>query len=137
MQLSPPELALVRDTYQKLVDRHDPQTPMLYEKLFARDPDLRPMFREDLAGQGMKFMSTLGTIIAALDAPDLLAKELQKLADGHDALGVEPEHYTVMREALLDTLAVHLGPDLTPQARAAWQTAYDQIAADMIAAADA
>lgn len=110
------------------------QPTLFYEKLFARDPSLRPMFREDIGGQGMRFMRTLRTIVNALKQPGELREVLEPLARTHGALGVHTPNFETMGEALIDTLKELLGSDFTPEMEAAWRKAYGQISKAMITA---
>lgn len=104
-----------------------------YQHLFNRAPELRAMFREDLSGQSMKFMSTLKTIIVALKDPDVLHAELKPLGEGHANLGVVAGHFAPMGEALIDTFQESLGPEFTPEMQNAWRSAYLEISNEMIA----
>lgn len=108
------------------------QPTLFYEKLFERDPSLRPMFREDIGGQGMRFMRTLRTIVNALTQPGELKDVLEPLARTHGALGVHAPNFDTMGEALIDTFKELLGPDFTPEMETAWRKAYGQISQAMI-----
>ena len=103
-----------------------------YENLFHRAPELRAMFREDLSGQGMKFMSTLKTIVVALKDKELLHSELKPLGEGHARLGVAAANFVPMGEALIDTFREILGREFTPDMENAWRKAYVDISKEMI-----
>ncbi|MFC6686474.1 globin domain-containing protein [Jhaorihella thermophila] len=105
-----------------------------FTKLFERDPNLRALFREDIAGQGMRFMRTLRTIVTALRQLGGAQEVLEPLARTHGALGVHAQHFETMGEALIDTFKELLGPDFTPEMEAAWRKAYREIADAMIEA---
>lgn len=107
-------------------------TTRFYENLFAQDPDLRGMFREDLGGQGMKFMTTLKTIVVALNDPEALQAKLKSLGESHAALSVVATNFKPMGEALIDTFRELLGDEFTPEMEAAWRTAYTEISKEMI-----
>lgn len=108
------------------------QPTLFYEKLFERDPNLQPLFREDIGGQGMRFMRTLRTIVNALRQPGDVAEVLEPLARTHGALGVHAIDFDTMGEALIDTFKELLGPDFTAEMETAWRKAYGQIAKAMI-----
>lgn len=103
-----------------------------YENLFHRAPELRAMFRDDLSGQGMKFMSTLKTIVVALKDEELLHSELNPLGEGHAKLGVVAINFVPMGEALIDTFQEILGREFTPEMENAWRKAYVEISKEMI-----
>lgn len=132
MHIAPQQAALVRSGFEQIRHRLEPASVAFYEALFRRRPDLRGMFREDLEGQGMKFMSTLGTVVECLDAPEGMAGHLRELGRTHATLGVKIEHFAPMGEALIETLADELGSAFTPEAEAAWRAAYDGLSRTMI-----
>lgn len=103
-----------------------------YENLFHRAPGLRALFRDDLSGQGMKFMSTLRTIIVALKDKELLHSELKPLGEGHAKLGVVAINFVPMGEALIDTFREILGREFTAEMENAWRKAYIEISKEMI-----
>jgi len=105
-----------------------------YDNVFARDPGLRSMFREDLEGQGMRFMSTLKTIVDALAAPGGLQAAMADLGQTHRLLGIHIDMFDTMGEALIETFSQLLEDDFTPELDAAWRKAYGEIAKAMIAA---
>jgi len=134
MQLSEREIVLLRDTMAKLKAEAAPASTDFYDKLFRIAPDLRPMFGDDMEGQGMKFMSTLAVIVDAIDDEDALSDHLTRLGQGHSAFGVRAEHYTPLRQALIETMRAHLGGAFSSETEAAWTKAYDQMAERMLAA---
>jgi len=127
------QIRLVRDSLPKVRERLVPASMSFYENLFVLAPELRPLFRTDLASQGMRFMSTLATIADLLDAPDELGGEIDQLARAHAGIGVRAEHFVPMGMAATVTLAETLREEFTPELEAAWHAAYDHFAALMIA----
>ena len=69
LPISEAEIRLVRESLPMVRERLVPASEMFYENLFAVEPELRALFRPDLQSQGMRFMSTLGTIADLLDSP--------------------------------------------------------------------
>ncbi|GGH47066.1 globin [Frigidibacter albus] len=133
MPLSDPQKTQIQDGFARLRHAMQPASLAFYEAFFRRRPDLRPMFRDDLAGQGMRFMATLGLVVDALDTPEMLADRLAELGRGHAALGVQAEHFAPMGEALIETLQAEFGPEFTPEAEAAWRAAYAEVARQLVA----
>ena len=133
MPLSDTQKTQIREGFAHLRESLQPASLAFYEAFFRRRPDLRPMFRDDLAGQGMRFMATLGLVVDMLDTPEMLADRMADLGRGHAALGVQAEHFAPMGEALIETLQGELGPDFTPEAEAAWRAAYAEVARQLVA----
>jgi nitric oxide dioxygenase len=135
MTLTDEDIRLVRESLPLVTEQLEPASLRFYENLFTLAPELRPMFRDDLAGQGMRFMTTLATIAEVLDDPAAREERIRPLARVHATLGTEPAHFAPMGSALLVTLGETLGPAFTPRLQEAWRKAYDAISAEMIAAA--
>lgn len=131
MDLTPDETERLKTSMAALKTGAEPAATDFYDRLFRIAPELRPMFREDMAEQGMRFMSTLGLIVDAVGDETALAEKLDALGEGHRGMGVRAEHFAPMKTALLATMHAHLGAGFTPETEAAWSKAYDQMAARM------
>ena len=83
---------LVRDSLDLVREQILPASTQFYDNLFILAPDLRRLFRPDLAGQGMRFMTTLTSIAELMDDPAELAAEIDGLARAHRGIGVRAEH---------------------------------------------
>lgn len=133
MPVSKSERALLMQSFDKALSEELAMQPSrFYELLFEQDPGLRRMFRDDLVGQGMKFMSVLKSIIVTLGDPAAIKAELEPLGQSHAALGVTSASFEPMGEALIETLRELLGSDFNPQLEAIWRTAYSEISTEMI-----
>ena len=107
------------------------RSPIFYSNFFKRAPDKRRMFREDLGGQGMKFISTMQIVIHALDSESKLDDAIGQLAKGHAALGVKRTDFDPMCDALIDTLMQVLNEKFTPEMETAWRDGFRVIARRM------
>lgn len=132
MSVSERQSALIRASFVQLRDRLQPASVYFYDALFRRDPTLRAMFRDDLAGQGMKFMTTLGIVIENIDNPDRLGERFEELGRGHAMIGVKAAHFGPMGEALIDTLREELDEAFTDDLEAAWRAAYAELSERVI-----
>jgi hemoglobin-like flavoprotein len=132
MAVNDADILLVRESLPKIRERLLPASRGFYENMFAIDPELRVLFRTDLASQGMRFMSTLATIADLLGDPQALGPELDELAKAHAGLGVRAAHFAPMGMALMVTLAETLREEFNPRLQSAWHAAYDYFAAEMI-----
>ena len=132
MPITDHELRLVQDSIDRLRDEFDVRSMYFYEALFERAPHLKQLFRDDLAGQGMKFMSTLDAIVHKLDREQELASRFQGLGDMHSAIGITVSDFAPMEEALIDTMRDALGAKFTPELEAAWRNAYSIVKENMI-----
>jgi hemoglobin-like flavoprotein len=129
------EVALVKDSFRKVVPIADQAAALFYARLFELDSSLRPLFRGDMAEQGRKLMTMLAAAVTSLDHVDRLLPVLRQLGARHVTYGVRDEHYDTVGTALLWTLEKGLGPDFNPEVRGAWTKTYTFIADTMIEAA--
>ena len=132
MTLTTAQIELIRDSFHRLQPDVETASALFYARLFEIAPVLREMFRSDMAGQGMRFMSTLGVILDHFDDPQALRPYLERLAQGHAAYGVKPEHFRPMGQALIRTMRETLGEKFPEGADAAWEAAYDHLAHEMV-----
>jgi hemoglobin-like flavoprotein len=133
MAVDAKQIRLVRESLPRVRELLVPASTSFYDTLFVLAPELRALFRSDLASQGMRFMSTLATIADLLDAPAELGGEIDDLALAHAGLGIRAEHFVPMGRAVTVTLAETLREEFTPELQVAWHAAYDHFAALMIA----
>jgi nitric oxide dioxygenase len=126
---------LVQTTFARLAAMPEVTGALFYERLFATNPNFRPLFRDNMRIQGVKLMTMLAMVVYNLPAPDQLSPAIHDLAVRHVEYGVKLADYDAMREALLWTLEQALGEDLTPAVREAWTVCYDELAGEMKAAA--
>ncbi len=133
MPVTAEDLRIIKNSLPMVRARLEPASEQFYDNLFSIAPELRSLFRADLAGQGMRFFSTLATIGDLLDAPEALADEIADLARAHAGVGVRPEHFKPVGAALIVTLGETLAPDFTREMAEAWHNAFDAIADRMIA----
>jgi hemoglobin-like flavoprotein len=126
---------LVRSSWQH-VERIAPAAAALfYDNLFAADPQLRALFKGDMAVQGQRLMHMIGAAVAGLEEPAKLVPVLQDLARRHVGYGVREAHYDTVGAALLKTLAQGLGDAYTPPVHEAWAEVYGLIKRVMVEAA--
>lgn len=127
------QLAMIRETFDALSADPAVSSQFFYEQLFRLDPTLRPLFREDIGDQGMRFMSTLSVIVDTLDKPEEIEDRYADLGRGHRALGVKTSGFATMEEALIETLGHFLGDAFTPPVEDAWRCAMRDISSEIIA----
>lgn len=108
---------------------------VFYATLFSLDPTLREMFPAVMGGQRGKLLAALGHIVSNVDDGDALVAFVKQLGADHRRFDVRPEHYPVVGQALLHTLATGLGDAWTAELQADWAEAYGIVSATMMQAA--
>ena len=129
--MTPQQIALVQDSFRKVMPIADTAASMFYARLFELDPSLRKLFKGDMRKQGMMLMSMIASAVRGLTDPNALIPVLHALGRRHSGYGVVDAHYTTVAEALLWTLEQGLGEEFTAETREAWIAAYSMMASVM------
>jgi nitric oxide dioxygenase len=133
--MTPLQIDLVQDSFALIVPRRAEASAIFYKRLFTLAPETRALFRGDLVDQGRKLMQVLATIARNLGDLGPLLDSVEYLAQRHVGYGVLDHHYTVVGEALIDTLHECLGDDFTHETERAWGYAYTILSGRMLRAA--
>ena len=129
------QVRLVQKSFKRLVPIADKAAALFYDRFFALDPSVQPMFEVDINVQGEKLMETLAWVVHHLEEPETFMDDVRELGKRHVSYGVKPEHYLTMREALFWMLAQALGDEFTDEVAAAWAAAYALLADAMLSGA--
>jgi hemoglobin-like flavoprotein len=133
--MTPEQVTLVQQTFAEVAPVAAEAAEAFYGRLFEVAPAVQPLFPGDMTEQRRKLMASLAFVVRGLsDLPSILPAA-RALAKRHVEYRVKPEHYAVVGEALLWTLARALGPRWTPQVASAWTVAYTTLSDVMIEAA--
>lgn len=129
--MTPQQVALIQESWRKVLPISDTAAELFYSRLFTLDPSLKPLFKGELKLQGRKLMAMLNTVVYGLSDLSRLAPAVKDLGRRHDGYGVRPAHYHTVGEALLWTLKQGLGDAFDEETELAWFTAYGQLAGIM------
>lgn len=124
-------MALVQDSWKEVLPIADTAAALFYGRLFALDPELKPLFRGDMKQQGRKLMAMMSVAVHGLGQPETIVPAVQDLGRRHAGYGVKDRHYASVGAALLWTLGQALGETFTPNVENAWSAAYGLLAQTM------
>jgi hemoglobin-like flavoprotein len=133
--MTPKQISLVQSTWGSVIPIQQQAATIFYDKLFAADPSLQPLFKSNLEEQKIKLMKMIGVAVNALDHLDDIVPAVRDLGRRHQVYGVKPGDYSTVGAALLSTLEVGLGAAFTPDVKDAWASAYGILAQSMQEAA--
>lgn len=132
--MTPAQIRTVRASFARI----EPALPQLgkhfYERLFIIAPELRSLFAQDMAAQEAKFITAVSELVnlhlrSLLSLPAVggrtVGPEPAELHRDRAALGFEPEHFGLMRIAMLDILREEMGEHFTDAVEDAWMAAFD------------
>jgi len=129
--MTPEQIALVRESWQKVVPNADHAAELFYDRLFELDPDVKPLFKADLKEQRRKLTSMINSVVIGLAHLESLVPAIEDLGCRHVNYGVTDAHYDMVGQALLWTLATGLGDEFTAETEDAWTQAYANLSAVM------
>jgi hemoglobin-like flavoprotein len=116
----------------------DTAAKLFYDRLFATNPQLEPMFTgTDLPQQRKKLVKAINMVVVSLDRIETLLPVIRDLGRRHVGYGVEAAHYGQVGSALLWTLETGLGDAWSDDAAMAWTKAYQMLAEVMLEGAAA
>ena len=133
--MEPRHKELIRDSWQQLRPDVDRAAELFYTRLFEEDPTLRELFTGDVAAQGKRLMTMMGTAVEKLDELEAMTPMLYELGQRHVNYGVQARHYETFRDALMWTLQNVLGADFYPEVEEAWGAFLEFLSHAMIAGA--
>lgn len=135
--LTAEQIALVQDSFKKVVPIKEQAASLFYTRLFETQPQLKALFKAPLPEQGRKLMSALAAVVTNLNNLGAVADTIRQLGQRHVGYGVKPADYEAVGAALLWTLEKGLGAGFTPAVKGAWAAAYGLVAEAMKQAAAA
>lgn len=131
------DIERIRESFAFLLPMQEDAAEAFYDALFQGHPQVRAMFPADMTEQTGKLWSVLVMAVDALDDLGRLHVALRDMGARHVDYGVEEEHYALVADMLIDTIALAMGPTFTDGHRASWQSVMGLISAEMIAGARA
>ena len=129
--LTPEQITLVKESWEKVVPIADTAAELFYGKLFELDPELKSLFKGDMTEQGRKLMAMINTAINGLTNLEAIVPAVQQLGERHVDYAVKAEDYDTVGAALIWTLEQGLGEAFTPEVQEAWVGVYTLVATTM------
>jgi nitric oxide dioxygenase len=130
--MTPEQLAVVRTSYGLLGSDATSMAEDFYERLCAADPSTRALFSDGPEIMAVKFTAELDAIVEAIASFDEFRVRVAALGARHATYGVQARHYHAVGEALVASLAAHLGDRWDENLETAWRRAYNLVAETMI-----
>ncbi len=131
-------LEALEESFDAVAPRGDELMDEFYARLFERAPAVKPLFAgTDLKRQKAMLLGTLVLLRKSLRDLDRVVPKLRELGARHVAYGAQPEHYPVVGEELIASMAAVAGPAWRPEYERAWGQAFEVVAGAMIEGAEA
>ena len=134
--VGPDTILLVQSSFAHISQRADEFGVRVYANLFEAHPELRPLFRNDMAAQTKMFMYILSSAVRGLNRMQEPVGGLRALGKRHLDYGVKRADYDKVASAFIRTLKEFLADEFTVELQHAWVTALGMIAETMIEASE-
>ena len=127
------DVTSLETSFDLVAPRGDELMDVVYARLFAAAPAVRPLFAgTDLARQKQMLLGALVLLRKSLRNLDPVVPKLRELGARHVAYGAEPEHYAVVGQVLIASMAEVAGDAWRVEYAQAWAAAYRVVAAAML-----
>ena len=127
------DLEALETSFDLVAPHGDELMDVFYARLFAAAPAVKPLFAgTDLKKQKGMLLATLVLLRKSLRNLEAIVPKLHELGARHVAYGARPEHYPVVGEVLIVSMAEIAGPAWTDEYEQAWSAAFGIVAGAMI-----
>jgi nitric oxide dioxygenase len=134
----PLDIDALETSFDLIAPRGDELMDVFYARLFAAAPSVKPLFAgTDLPRQKAMLLGTLVLLRKSLRDLGAIVPKLHALGARHVAYGAVPEHYPVVGEVLIASMAEVAGDAWRPEYEQAWGTAFAVVAGAMLEGAAA
>jgi methyl-accepting chemotaxis protein len=131
------DLEALETSFDLVAPRGDELMDVFYARLFAAAPAVRPLFAgTDLPRQKTMLLGALVLLRKSLRNLDPIVPKLRELGARHVAYGARPEHYPLVGEVLIASMAEIAGDAWRIEYVRAWAAAYEVVAGAMIEGAE-
>ena len=130
------DLEALETSFDLVAPRGDELMDEFYARLFAAAPAVRPLFPKDMQRQKTMLLGALVLLRKSLRDLDAIVPKLRELGARHVAYGTLPEHYPVVGETLIASMAAVAGTSWRSEYASAWAAAYEIVAGTMLAGAE-
>lgn len=106
-------------------------TAHFYPLMFERYPQVKALFNQSHQQQGSQPRALANALVAYathIDRLDALGDAVSLIVHKHCSLNIQPDHYPIVGECLMEAIGAVLGDAVTDEIADAWQAAYTQLA---------
>lgn len=131
------DLKALETSFDLVAPRGDELMDVFYSRLFTTAPAVRPLFpATDLQRQKTMLLGTLVLLRKSLRDLEAIVPKLRDLGARHVAYGAQPEHYPVVGEVLIASMAEIADSAWMPEYEQAWSEAFGIVATAMLEGAE-
>lgn len=127
------DVELLESSFDLVAPRGDELMDIFYARLFEAAPAVKPLFAGgDIQRQKQMLLGTLVLLRKSLRNLEAIVPKLEALGARHVAYGAKTEHYMVVGEVLIASLAEIAGDAWSAEHELAWAAAFAVVADAML-----
>ena len=131
-------LEALETSFDHIAPRGDELMDVFYARLFAVAPSVKPLFAgTDLKRQKAMLLAALVLLRRSLRDLESVTPALRELGARHVRYGAQTQHYPVVGEVLIASMAEVAGEAWTLEYERAWTEAFTIVAGAMLEGAEA
>jgi hemoglobin-like flavoprotein len=111
---------IITRSFEIAAERCEDITPLVYEKLFARYPEMEPLFSSNKAARGEMLAKVIDAIFDFLGPRTYANYMVQCEVVTHEGYGVPREIFATFFGMVSETLKDLAGADWTPEIEKSW-----------------
>ena len=132
MAFTEEQLTRLGSSYQLVEPKLDEVVADFYTRLFDAAPSVRSMFPQDMSGQQNHLASAIKLVAQNVGNIENLADPLREMGARHVGYGAQEEHYPIVRDTLVGSLAHIAGSAWNEDLTDDWTQALNAVAGYMI-----
>lgn len=133
MSLSEQTVKSIKETIPLVAKEAENITSRMYEILFSKYPETKPLFENAQSDQHKKLAGAIAAFAGNIDNLGALSGAVEKMAAKHVLTKVKPEHYPMVADALIGAMGEVLGDSFNETYKQAWIEAYTFLAGILMA----
>ena len=120
---------LIESSLERVAERSGDLTPLVYERLFSRHPEMKPLFWRDTSNavKGEMLAKVFEIILDFIGDNLFAANMIQCEVITHAGYDVPPEVFRIFFGIVAEVIAEQLGDEWTPALAAAWKDLLAQL----------
>jgi hemoglobin-like flavoprotein len=103
--LTEDQIDIIRDCAERMAEANVAATNAFYANLFSVAPGVRNLFPDDMFNQSEKLWNSIFMVVESADDLNQITDTLKELGARHVHYGAEPEHYVLVTDVLIETIA--------------------------------
>lgn len=129
--LTEQHIKIIKSTIPLLENAGPALTKYFYQRLFSHEPELQDIFNMSNQANGKQQVALFEAIAAYaknIENVAVLQSAVERIAQKHTSLNIQPEHYQVVGHHLIETLRELTGDAFSADVEEAWTAAYQFLA---------